>query len=149
MSRTIWRYAHANFERANTLLDEINWDELLNGNVDQMWAAWETEFMSVMRQCIPIANLSAKPNVLWLHKGLSKAMHARNLAFRRTKRTRRSDHLLDYKRKHNKVASMIKKVKSKYFRKLNPFNQKAFWKATKYVTKRSSTIPTLSDCNGH
>ena len=109
MSRTIWRYAHANFERANTLLDEINWDELLNGNVDQMWAAWEAEFMSVMRQCIPIANLSAKPNVPWFHKGLSKAMHARNLAFRRIKRTRRSDHLLDHKRKHNKVANMIKR----------------------------------------
>ena len=77
MSRTIWRYTHADFKRANTLLDEVNWDELLNGDVDQMWAAGETEFMSVMHQCIPTANLSAKPNVPWLHKGLSKHFDAR------------------------------------------------------------------------
>ena len=82
-------------------------------------------------------------------KDLTKAMRARNLAFRRMKRTRRSDHLLDYKRKRNKVANMIKKAKSKYFKKLNPSNPKAFWKATKYLTKRSSTIPTLLDCDGN
>ena len=39
--------------------------------------------------------------------------------------------------------------KSKYFKKLNPSNPKAFWKATKYLTKRSSTIPTLLDCDGN
>ena len=147
--RTIWRYAHADFERANMLLDEINWDELLIGDVDQMWAAWEAEFMSIMHQCIPTVNLSAKQNVPWLHKGLTKAMRARNLAFRHMKRTRRSAHLLDYKRKRNKVANMIKKAKSNYFKKFNPSNPKTFWKATKYLTKKSSTIPTLLDCDGN
>ena len=44
------------------LLDDIHCDELLIGDVDQMWAAWETEFMSVMHQCIPTENLSTKSN---------------------------------------------------------------------------------------
>ena len=39
VQRTIWRYAHADFERANSLLDEINWNDILTGDVDQMWAA--------------------------------------------------------------------------------------------------------------
>ena len=99
--------------------------------------------------CIPTVNLSAKQNVPWLHKGLTKAMRARNLAFRCMKRTRRSVHLLDYKRKRNKVANMIKKARSNYLKKLNPSNPNTFWKATKYLTKKSSTIPTLLDCDGN
>ena len=104
--------------------------------------------MRVMHQCIPTTNLSAKANVPWLHKGLTKAMHARNLAFRRAKRMRRAEHVLDYKRKHNRVANLIKKVKSKYsFKKLNPSKPKSSWKATKYLNKQSSVIPTLQDCD--
>ena len=122
-------------------IDEINWNDILTGDVDQVWAAWEAEFMRVMHQYIPTTNLSAKPNVPWLHKDLTKAMRVRNLAFRRMKRTRRSDHLLDYKRKRNKVANMIKKAKSKYFKKLNPSNPKAFWKATKYLRDLLPFLP--------
>ena len=67
--------------------------------------------MRVMHQCTPITSLSAKPNAPWLHKDLTKVMHTRNLAFRCMKRTRSSDHLLDYKKKYNKVANnMIKKA---------------------------------------
>ena len=65
------------------------------------------------------------------------------------KRTRRSVHLLDYKGKRNKVANIIKKAKSKYFKKPYPSNPKTFWKATKYLTKKSFTIPTLLDCDGN
>ena len=36
-NRTIWRYQQADFDRANNLLNEVNWDELLEGDVDQMW----------------------------------------------------------------------------------------------------------------
>ena len=98
------------------LLDEVNWDELLNRDVDHMWTAWEAEFMNIMYQCIPTANPSAKSIVPQLHKGLTKAMRARNLAIRHMKRTRRLDHMLVYKRKRNKV---VKKAKSKFFKKLN------------------------------
>ena len=61
--RSIWRYSQADFDTANMLLDECDWDELLSGDVNHMWAAWEERFMTVMRQCIPTAKLSAKPNL--------------------------------------------------------------------------------------
>ena len=43
--RTIWRYQQADFDRANGLLDEVDWEELLEGDVDQMWTAWEENFV--------------------------------------------------------------------------------------------------------
>ena len=51
-------YQQADFDRAIKLLDEVDWKEVLLGNVDQMWSAWEENFMSVMHQCIPTAKLS-------------------------------------------------------------------------------------------
>ena len=147
-NRTIWRYQQADFDRANNLLNEVNWDELLEGDVDQMWYAWEEKFMSIMYQCIPTAKLLVKSSVPWLNRDITKAMRARNLAFRHVKRTRRSVHLNDYKKKRNKVANMIKDAKLKFFKGLNPSNPKNFWKVAKYLTKQTSSIPILKDCHG-
>ena len=66
--RTIWRYQQAEFNRANDLLDEIDWEELLNGDVDQMWSAWEDKFMSVMQQCIPTTKLLVNSKLQGLTK---------------------------------------------------------------------------------
>ena len=41
---------------------------------------------------------------------------------------------------------MIRNAKSKYFKGLNP---KTFWKITKYLTKKSSSIPVLTDQDGN
>ena len=146
-SRTIWRYQQADFDRANNLLNEVNLDELLEGDVDQMWYAWEEKFMSIMHQCISTAKLLVKSSVPWLNRDITKAMRARNLAFRRVKRTKGSVHLNDYKKKRNKVANMIKDAKLKFFKGLNPSNPKSFWKVVKYLTKQTSSIPILEDCH--
>ena len=112
----------------------------MKGDVDQMWSVWEEKFMSVMRQCIPTAKLSVKSNVPWINKDVTKAMRARNLSFRRMKRTGGLHHQTDYKKKRNKVANMIKNAKLKYFKRLNPSNPKHFWKVVKYLTKQTSSI---------
>ena len=74
--RTVWMYQHADFNTANNLLCEVNWKELLKGNVNEMWAAWEEHFMSVMRQYIPSTKLSRKQNVPWIIKDIMKAIRA-------------------------------------------------------------------------
>ena len=40
------RYQLADFSRAIDLLDDVNREEVLQGDVDQMWTAWEEKFMS-------------------------------------------------------------------------------------------------------
>ena len=80
--------------------------------------AWEEKFMAVMHQCILTAKLSMKSRVLWISRDITKAMRARNLSFRRVKKTGRLDHRNDYNKKWNKVANMLKSAKLKYFKKL-------------------------------
>ena len=111
-----------------------------------MWTAWEEKFMTVMHQCVPTANLSMKSRVPWISRDITKAMRARNLSFRRVKKTGRLDHRNDYNKKRNKVANMLKSAKLKYFKKLKS-NPKHFWKVVKCLTKQTSSIPILKDNN--
>ena len=53
VSRRIWRYTLADFDRAAELLDTIEWTNLLPDNVDDFWSAWKTYFLQIMEICIP------------------------------------------------------------------------------------------------
>ena len=90
--RTIWRYQQADFDRAIVLLDEINWEDLLNGDIDQMWTTWENRFMAIiiMHQCIPATKLLADSKAPWINKDITKAIRARTLSFRRVKGHRKA-----------------------------------------------------------
>ena len=55
VTRRIWRYALADFDRAAELLDTIEWTNLLPDNVDAFWSAWKTYFLQIMETCIPNA----------------------------------------------------------------------------------------------
>ena len=49
--------------------------------------------------------------------------------------------------KRNEVANKLKRAKRNYFSSLNTSDQKSFWKATKFVTKKETRIPFLKNCN--
>ena len=78
--------------QSHDLLDGVNWEEVLQGDVDQMWTVWEEKFMSVMHQCIPTMKLSVKSRLPWISRDITKAMRTRNLSFRHVKKTGRGDH---------------------------------------------------------
>ena len=48
-----------------------------------------------------------------------------------------------YRNARNRVISLLRKAKSRYFHQLNPKDSKKFWKSVKYLNKKQSTIPTL------
>ena len=52
VTRKIWRYALADFDRAMELLDTIEWTSTLSDDVN---AYWKTSFMQIMEMCIPKA----------------------------------------------------------------------------------------------
>jgi hypothetical protein len=115
--KTIWRYQHTDFDRAIDLLDDINWEEVLQGDADQMWTAWEEKFMSVMHQCIPTAKISMKSRVPWISRDITKAMHARNLSFRRMKKTGRLDHRNNYNKKTKQGCKHARECKAEILQK--------------------------------
>ena len=65
--RTIWRHNLANFELANDLLCDIDFDEILDpGDIEESWRHFKTIFMEVMEQCIPKSVLPQRRNLPWL-----------------------------------------------------------------------------------
>ena len=46
----------------------------------------------------------------------------------------------------NKVTSLLRKAKHRYFQLLNPVDTKKFWKSVRYIDKKQSSIPVLQ-CN--
>ena len=147
--RPIWRYAQADFELANQLLSECDWDELLESDsVDQCLEAWNEYFMSVMETCIPKGTLPKKKNLPWLTKNLTRAMRKRNWLFRRAKNAgpAQAQWKSKYKIARNKALTMLRKEKQAYFDKnVNNVNNKEFWKTIKFLNKGSVSIPTLVD----
>ena len=79
---------------------------------------------------------------------LTKSMRARNLAYKKAKKSNNPNHWNAYKKKRNQVANELKSAKKKFFKSLNPSNPKSFWKATKIMTKKKSRIPILKSENG-
>ena len=61
----MWKYAQADFERANELLSDIGVDDMEN-NINLAWSKWITKFMDVMKECITAKNMSTKFNIPWL-----------------------------------------------------------------------------------
>ena len=52
--RSIWRYDHTDFERANELLSQVHVDSFLReDDITTSWARWEKQFLEIMKQCIP------------------------------------------------------------------------------------------------
>ena len=102
----------------------------------------------MMEQCIPHKMIQKKRNLPWLNAELTKSMRARNLAYKCAKRSGKRNHWQTYRTKRNEVANKLKRTKRNYFSTLNPADQKAFWKATKFITKKETRIPFLRNCNG-
>ena len=56
--RTVWRYSHADFEKANRILVATDWSFVdVQFDIDALWSTWEQKFMTVMQECIPKATI--------------------------------------------------------------------------------------------
>jgi len=146
-NRTVWRYAQADFQRARELIATTDWEALLCEDVDESIIQWSNCFLGIMEQCIPKASLAKRRNLPWLTKNISSSIRKRNYLFKRAKRSGRPDQFYKYKKMRNRVTSMLRNGKKLFFQNLNPHNNKQFWKATKYLRKQTSSIPTLSHNN--
>ena len=77
--REVWRYTHADFPKANYLLDELDLGQVfVPSDIDQSWINWREAFLSIMDMCIPHATLPTRKSLPWLTKSLVNAMKKRN-----------------------------------------------------------------------
>ena len=77
--RTIWRYAHEDFSKANHLISQTDWDSLYCEDIDTHCTQWQDMYiymyMSIMEQCIPTKVLLPKCyNRTWINKSISQSI---------------------------------------------------------------------------
>ena len=144
--RKVWRYAHADYELAQEMLDAIDWNSLLqSSNVNTCWSIWHAKFLQVMEACLPQSVLKARRNLPWFTKLVVQAMRKRNSYFRAAKRSNSEELWNKYKSIRNKVVALLRRGKRQYFYNLQFSTNKEFWKAINVINKQDSSIPTLWD----
>ena len=85
-------------------------------------------------------------NIPWINNEIKKAMKKRNTLYRRLKRSNNSaTDRARYTVLRNKVVSLLRESKQRYFDKLNNADAKQFWRTMRLVKRKSSTIPFLQD----
>ena len=81
--RKVWRYKHADFERANDMICDLDLDEILvRDDIQATWSKLKNAFLNTMESCIPKAVLPMRHNLPWLNKEIVQLIRKRNLLFR-------------------------------------------------------------------
>ena len=142
--RKIWRYDLADFNRANQLIDQTDWDSILiNDDIDSAVQNWTNKFMEIMHACIPQQTLRKKSNVPWLNSNIVRHIRQRNSAFQAAKRSSKPNVFGKYKKLRNKVVKLLRSSKKEFYGRINLADKKQFWKTIKFLSKKQTSIPEL------
>jgi len=85
-----------------------------------------------MSQTIPSRLLPSRRTLPWLNKSIVRSMKKRNQLFKRASQ---------FKLARNRTVAMLRSAKQSCFRKLNPRDQKAFWKNCQTREQEQATNP--------
>ena len=142
--RQVWRYKHANFERANELLCDIEIEDIIDPyNIQDSWSCFKTTFLDIMEQCIPRAILPCRKNLPWMNKEIIQLIRKRNLYFRKAHRSGNDGDRMIFKKLRNTVVAKLRHNKKAFFVRMHPHSQKEFWKLVKILNPKGNTLPTL------
>ena len=103
--RPVWRYKHADFTLASSLLLNFNFAYLFHGrSIDSCWSSWKKAFLSVMDICIPKARKRSLP---CMTKHTIQLIRKRNYYFRKYKSTKCIFTYRRYKALRNEVVTTL------------------------------------------
>ena len=107
--RTVWRYCHADWEKAHSLIEGTDWDSLLDPeDINTSWKNWSVKFLEIMQSSIPTTTLPPRRNRPWLTKKLVQAIRRRNALYKKAKA---SNDFTKYRRYRNKVVNYLRSAK--------------------------------------
>ncbi len=152
IKRKVWNYSAADFDRANEIIDTIEWEHELNSeDVNASVLAWQTLFLQTMELSIPYTTMEVKRRTPWISRKIITAINKRNVYFRRAKLSQcpsdEEKFRAQFRAQRNHVVAMIRQSKRIFFSRLNTANAKLFWKTVKTLNGTSCSIPTL-ETNG-
>ena len=143
----VWRYEHADFQRANEMLCDLDLNNILDPtDIQTSWLCFKTAFLDVMEQCIP---QSVVPNLPWLiiTKTMFQLIKKRNDYFKKVHGSRSSIDYSKFKQFRSKVVSELRLAKQKFFSNLHHQTPKEFWKIIRSLSPRKSSSSPLKSEN--
>ena len=142
--REVWCYSLGDFEKACEMLEEINWECIIDKtDVDVSWRNWQSTFLSVVNDCVPRKTLPHRKHVAWITPNILRAIKHQNSLLKAYKRTSSLHKLSQYRQARNQIVSELRKAKLSFFRRIQDSDSKTFWKLFKLLTKKESSIPAL------
>ena len=143
--RTIWRYAHADFDKANQLIVRTDWSFLRNvSNVDTAWDLWEQKFRFLLWRSVSPKPLFHNSGVFLGWTGGLKQKSGRETASI-GKLEQLAIHPCGLSTCHwgTKLYNCWDSQRRIAWERMSNLGSKQFWKIIKYLKKTSSQIPTL------
>ena len=55
------------FDNINMCLQNVDWDALLTGDVNEQWLNWKSCFLHIIDQCIPHSNIIPSNRLPWIN----------------------------------------------------------------------------------
>jgi len=98
-SRKVWLYEQGDYFKAQKRIAETDWNSILSSDdIDIVAMRWTDMFLTIMEQCIPTRYLLTKCNLPWSTSHIMKCIQKRNSLFRRAKKSKKTSHMLQYKK---------------------------------------------------
>ena len=139
---TVWRYMHANFEKASEMISGTDWDALAFDDIDQYCSLWQNTFLSIMNECIPKKVLHITSH------GWTRDWYSLYVGETAISRRPRDPSPLCSSVSTNTLETgwlpSCGKPKKDYFCNLNTSNTKQFWKTIKVLNKQGASIGSLT-----
>jgi len=139
------KHTNENVSKFKQKLSEVNWQERLNNiNADDDYKKFVNIFNDIYDECVPLrkcsGNRKKEPKLPWITKGLLKSINNKNKLYKQYLSKPNPDRLQKFKTYRNKLHTLIRKSKRKYF--FNKFERvkndmKQTWKIINNIIGRS------------
>jgi hypothetical protein len=148
-NRLDWK--RADFNAIRTVLREINWEQKLNGTVEQDWESFKNKLHECVAKFVPLRRIPKNQKPKWLSREIVKLLRRKRAAWKDYRLYGTHEHSERYKKVEKEVKVKIKKAKRKLERELargEDKNNRKFATYIKSKTKAKTTIGPLKDNNG-
>ena len=150
--RLIWSYNLADYSKLRDKLSSINWSSVMSNDIHKHAKNVTDNIIVHAKECIPNKVIMVRPNdPPWINSEIKRNIRRRKRHYKRAKISNSDVDWLKFRRIRNKVVSLIRASKDKYFSTIsdklisNITSSREWWKTLKTLIKPAPTksIPPL------
>ena len=147
-TRNIWLYDRGNYEALSIELNETNWNNLKNDDINIYAQNITDTIITAAKRHVPNKNIKVRQSdPPWLNNTIKKMIRKRKRLFNKFKSTRNDIDFQNYKRFRNKVTNAIRQSKKDHIGRLaenlknNTKAPRDWWKTLKtFITIRKKWL---------